>query len=474
MKPPIYRFHELDAFRTSIEASLTNLEVQGLDISAGSPFIAPVIFRKLPFKVKDTVQVRSNNNYPTMQEILDALDQIIANLSSHVEVPNETSTGAKQHKKFVPNNIKSQMNPERKDVSNFNLAVSKGKTLHEDKCVFCGEKHKPRNCAQYKDVESRTARLLELNRCTRCVKRGHDTKDCRSTIKQCYICKGSVPHHSFMCTSDNIEDVKVVVSSVDSSTATRMAMPTATLQLYTQSGLKDVRCMFDQCAQKSFILSQTVRNLDLKLVGKANLGISGFLSKKSAKVYDVAELSIKILDKDIKIEVVVADELPESIKTKNLAVAINELKRLNVKLADPEINSDCINDIKILIGLDNYFKFFAPNEIVKDVKLLNSTVGKVVVGEIPSEFTQINTPACTSVQVNRLAVCIQEEENLEPPIHKLWDLESVGLGYDQTDPDDDLAMNTFLKSIKYTDNRYSVNLPWKVNNKYLPSNYGSA
>ena len=473
VKNPAYKFNELDSFRTTVESCMTNLEVQGLDKTAGSPFIAPVIFRKLPFKVKDMVQLRSNNNYPTLQEILDALEQIISNLSSHTDQPSESSPLSKPHKKFVCNNNKSLV--EKKDVSNFNLTVNKNKTQYDDKCIFCSEKHKSRNCSNYRDIESRTSRILELNRCTRCLKKGHVASNCKSILKQCFVCKSNVLHHSFMCVNDSVENVNVTMSTVESSAATNVAIPTAMLCIYTKIGIQNVRCMFDQCSQKSFILADTARKLDLKLVGKINLGISGFLSEKSTETYNVVELSIKTLKGDIKLEVVVADKFPEMVKTKYLAVAINKLKALNVNLADPNINSDCINDIKILIGLDNYFKFFEPDQVVNNVNLIDSTVGKVVVGEIPYDN---KVKVCTStgdlVQVNRLAVNVQNNEIFDPPIHKLWDLDAVGLGYDKTCPDDDLAMCKFLKSITFTNNRYSVNLPWKVSNKELPSNYGLA
>ncbi|XP_069189726.1 uncharacterized protein [Procambarus clarkii] len=63
------------------------------------------------------------------------------------------------------------------------------------------------------------------------------------------------------------------------------------------------------------------------------------------------------------------------------------------------------------------------------------------------------------------------EDELDPPVHKLWDLATLGIVPEQPSPDDDWTYKQYLDSVIYRDNQYWVRLSWKLNHPQLAVNY---
>ena len=147
-------------------------------------------------------------------------------------------------------------------------------------------------------------------------------------------------------------------------------------------------------------------------------------------------------------------------------------------LSDPDVKGDQVNDIKILIGLDSYYKFFEPPPVIEGVSVADSKVGKVITGPYhvaASTVMQENEINCTSVTVARLAVYElddTEDVNSSPPVHKLWELDAIGIKPSVYSPEEVLAIDDFESSIDFKDGKYQVKLPWKSDPPELPHNYG--
>ena len=58
-----------------------------------------------------------------------------------------------------------------------------------------------------------------------------------------------------------------------------------------------------------------------------------------------------------------------------------------------------------------------------------------------------------------------EKQEIDSNLHKLWDLDSIGIR------EEDKVHESVLDDIAFTGSRYSVGLPWKLGHKPLPSNY---
>ena len=59
------------------------------------------------------------------------------------------------------------------------------------------------------------------------------------------------------------------------------------------------------------------------------------------------------------------------------------------------------------------------------------------------------------------------------PVHKLWDLDAIGIDATAPSPQDDVAYQQYLNSLKFTD-KYYARLPWKKDHDPLPQNYKMA
>ena len=74
-----------------------------------------------------------------------------------------------------------------------------------------------------------------------------------------------------------------------------------------------------------------------------------------------------------------------------------------------------------------------------------------------------------SVQANLIGSAHKECLNLESDVHKLWDMETLGIIESE-----DEEHEAFVNSVSLTGNRYSVRLPWKEWHPELPSNYATS
>ena len=97
-----------------------------------------------------------------------------------------------------------------------------------------------------------------------------------------------------------------------------------------------------------------------------------------------------------------------------------------------------------------------PNEPIA----VKTTLGWVLSGPL-----QGHKPPEAECHINFVSSSMQEKHQLEECLHKLWDLDSIGIR------ENDEVRTNLVDDIAFTGDRYSVSLPWKVGHKDLPSNY---
>ena len=59
----------------------------------------------------------------------------------------------------------------------------------------------------------------------------------------------------------------------------------------------------------------------------------------------------------------------------------------------------------------------------------------------------------------------------KPDLNQFWDLESLGITESPSTSDDDIALEKFNKSVKFTNGRYMVTWPWREDHPDLAENY---
>ncbi|CAK5059142.1 unnamed protein product [Meloidogyne enterolobii] len=69
-------------------------------------------------------------------------------------------------------------------------------------CSLCQGNHFPSECTKYGNTQARKDRLLEQNRCLKCLREGHRANDCPNH-RRCSRCQG--PHHLLVCFSRDVK-----------------------------------------------------------------------------------------------------------------------------------------------------------------------------------------------------------------------------------------------------------------------------
>ncbi|XP_064120225.1 uncharacterized protein LOC135224834 [Macrobrachium nipponense] len=242
---------------------------------------------------------------------------------------------------------------------------------------------------------------------------------------------------------------------------------------------KELRSLFDSGAQHTFITQEVVEECKLERDKPVQLSISGFWDTKEPRQYGTVTVPVRVNDDSLVIlKTIVEPKIPQSARPRRLCKLVSELKSRNVNLADPNLSSSQIDQVKLLVGIDHYFDFIHSPQ-ANGVNLIESSLGYLVAGKLPSNDTPISAHFVT---VMRLAVDkpskaaleipleMSDSQFAEDPIQQLWTLESVGIVDQDMSPEDKFVLEEFKNYINMVEGRYEVSLPWKVYKKQLPTN----
>lgn len=174
------------------------------------------------------------------------------------------------------------------------------------------------------------------------------------------------------------QDISVLATESNNTTT----LPTAQLKLITKGSRISTRGLFDQGSQKTFISQQLVDQLKLKPIARVNLNISGFLTNSGPRDYQVVKVLVRLGGCTSPIQAIVVDKIPSDLHVTGLAQTVKFLKRSGIRLADHKINTDCLNDVGILIGADFYYRFITGCTRQRGVNLLLSAGGKLLTGPV--------------------------------------------------------------------------------------------
>ena len=190
----------------------------------------------------------------------------------------------------------------------------------------------------------------------------------------------------------------------------------------------------------------------------------------------------------IKLTTVVVPEMETKLTIKGYKETADFLKSKNIKLADENIQSDTVGPIPLIIGADYYCRFIGKPQVQHGVQMLNTAGGKLLIGPLLYKGGQtadetadpVFVTPLQSILVARIGAQITpkelpdiiEEGNI--PIHKLWDLDTIGINPEAPNIEDQMTQEYYNNTVEYKDDQYWVRLPWKLNAPSLPTNYINA
>ncbi|XP_068235601.1 uncharacterized protein [Palaemon carinicauda] len=214
--------------------------------------------------------------------------------------------------------------------------------------------------------------------------------------------------------------------------------------------------------------------------------LNSFDGMGDSRDYEIVNPVVSLGKRKKRVTLIVVKDMSEPIITPGLCDTMRDLDRIGYHIADSDIKSDRIDNIKILIGADFLGNYLSGMRQVDNVDLLESPGGYLIYGLIPHRGT--DHIHCNSALVARVSVELGESAPLlvDPrtisssvvedtlPVHKLWDLDVVGIIPSQVSPNDVETISKYETTVLHRNGRYWVELPFKHNHPFLPTNYNVA
>ena len=506
IEAPKHQRGDLENFRVSM-LNLTRSLKNKHDYSCCEWIIASLFQHKLTSTTSRQLYLKYETNYFS----LDQLNEGIRDLISHMEVERQQKTlkGTKPEQTYdtTPSTSERPIGTYfQTELQSKSSQPKTARSMLDTNCRFCRAAHKDSQCTRYSSGTERIERLKELKLCLRCMGQ-HFTKTCRVSLQNCRRCqKGK--HHTTLCKSYDNRTPEVANNpkaltkddSNDRSSAinlghvnaslqaavnhpSRTALATAIAKLNQNDG--NIRLFFDPGSQKTFITSKLVAETGIAIHREENMSLQGLLSEPTREDYRIVKPVVKMGNRLKRVSAVVVDELPEAIVTAGLSEAVEHLTKIGIHLADPVIHNDKVGPVDMIIGGDHYYDFISLHGEERDgIHLLGSPSGYLISGIIPDSYKSAiitsNTPT-----VPEAVIVMKLTEHFDPlettdthlehtPMHKLWDLDVIGINPTQPLPEDLTSYQDYLDSVEYREGQYWVKLPWKVNKPDLPNNYHKA
>ena len=499
MEPAQYNLQSLTDFRSQYHNIMSDLNPKLSDQRGGDHFLIPLLLQKLPSQIRDQLTVSHKKSHFSVNEILLGLDSAVKTLSI---TPNQNSQIVKKQdpqpvksKDSAPNhgavattNNKTNL-PKPSKLKSGRAVVSQGVTKKVFVCLYCGEAHDSTNCPSHTTLQTRKDRLGQLNRCKRCVSLKHKTEDCTAQLTTCKVCQSGT-HHSALCYKSAVKSGKppddtaspghktsgVVTAQPEKIEHRSVALPTATMCFINQKGERFVsKVFFDQGSQCTIMSTKLARNLSLELKERVKIAVYGVLTDQDYTEYPVARITVQLGSRTKTIAAVVMDRAVATIRVPGLKEAAHKLIQAGVRLADDDMSSDTTQAIGLTIGSDYYSDFVSNLTVKCGFNPCETPGGHMIYGPIPPSGSYVSQHIGLHRLTTNLAPLdrtVGDQE--EPHIHKLWDLETVGIVPDKPSPEDNLTYDQYLQTVTYGEGQYWVRLPWKHDARYLPTNYKMA
>ncbi|XP_011408774.2 PREDICTED: uncharacterized protein LOC105315733, partial [Amphimedon queenslandica] len=343
----------LRALYDKIENHVRELAALGVEANTYNSLLPSVLMSKLPSELSLAISRKLSEDDWKFDKIMEELSQELQ--ARERTLPKPDSSRRTSHFK--------ESKPQRERPTSATLHTS---ITH---CCYCDEEHAPESCTKVDKIDKRKSILRDSGRCFICLRRGHISRNCRSSIK-CSLCSNK--HHTSICmnkreSSKEGESAKRFNPKADPfKSATLLTDAKGTILLQTAQATvhntestesATLRLVFDSGSHRSYITEEVCRKLSLRIVGKKDLIIATFGNtggrRQSCKIAQAVletnegnTLVLNLMVVPLICEPLVGVSLNDCIR------GYDHLKDLD--LADPGTNGDVI-ELDILIGLDYYW-----------------------------------------------------------------------------------------------------------------------
>ena len=348
-------------------------------------------------------------------------------------------------------------------------------------CSFCNQDHQSSNCSVVTSPESRKQILKRKGKCFLCLKTGHLSRSCQSSVK-CFKCKG--PHHVAICDySDQplightqVENAPSVSTSmyVDQSKGSAL-LQTATAEVLrpdNDSCSRSIRLLFDSCSQRSYITENLKVELGLPVIGSDSLLIKTFgQSDARLRSCEIVQVGIKTTyGATVYVQACVVPVICGPLTQQPTELAQCSYKHLRgPPLADRAAARNLAVDIRI--GADYYWSL-VEGTVIRGAPWEPVAIATKL-GYVLSEPTMVmvddqngNSVNLTATHVLKVESTVVEHDSLTSELRRFWDYESLGI------QDQSLSLSDkFVDEVEFVKGKYQVRLPFKENHELRPDNF---
>uniref|UniRef100_A0A8D8YQ79 Integrase catalytic domain-containing protein n=1 Tax=Cacopsylla melanoneura TaxID=428564 RepID=A0A8D8YQ79_9HEMI len=512
----------VEEFYRKLEINLKLLENQGVDVNSNE-FLASNLFMKLP----DSIQKRLVREKGSVITVKDIREQIIVELRCDRLLKSLNPELGKPKYESISKPVMSVPKPPVRPRYTTEALVSIDRPRPSTVCVYCDGSHYSDECDRYRTVDARKEKLG--NRCFICLLPGHLSGYCRLEYR-CWHCSRFNVHHRSLCPKkcssgskndtqhranallsdsdsrkcrnstepgpsnsksclslstpdksvprpwDKCNDIdNTMVSTVSCAVNSVVFMQTAVVNVYDEKNDQfiAVRALLDTASSHSYMSDRLLKVLDLNVGHFMSMNVYTFGALEPKKM-KAPEVTIKIVANDMQYDLNVF-VVPNIVRGGNVRAYDTEFLRgvdESFTLADRFLLDKPTQEFDLLIGVDYYAHFILSEKVKIDNNLFvwQTAFGYVLSGTKCNELVQHEDTVSRSVLFTRTELTFDHTHDIQ----KFWDLQTLGIKDNCSVSDDDLALQSFHSTLKFENDRYYVDFPWKNDSRDVQSNFGLA
>ncbi|KAK0137861.1 Pro-Pol polyprotein [Merluccius polli] len=190
-------------------------------------------------------------------------------------------------------------------------------------------------------------------------------------------------------------------------------------------------------------------------------------SSPAAMQHSIVKLVLQNLcNRELNIEI-------EAVETPHVSCAVmqvpgeqirRQLEQKGLPSADVSGSSGEDLELSVLIGADYYWKMVSGRveRLSESLVAIETIFGWTMQGPVP--MSSMSEASC-------MKICIEEATQVSNQLRAFWELESLGISSKEEErPDNTAAQQNFDSSVRYSQGRYEVELPWRQDAPELPDN----
>ena len=478
-------------FYDEVVAHVRSLDTLGVQGQLVSTFLCPIVLSKLPHDIRHEWFKTHDECSGNISELIHFMHDQFENLDRTVRAGNG---GFSKSEISESENLKKNSLKKRTTASALHSNTKSNLPTSEKqkkKCVFCNkENHFIDTCINFLKlpIAQRCDEIRAKTICSKCLKISHNFALCKSICSTCngkhhhLICRGPTPlnrpsipanSNSTSGNSDTSQNVSNTTSNVNMSSQSEVltnstllqhntsnkisVLQTAKSHIITKSQSIPINILFDSGSDRTYILSDVAEKCKLKVTGWEKVVINNFGNTKSSKPQMSKVYHINLLGNDNSKYSLSALSMKEICKPlfrskipQDLLVKLN----INKDLLSDDFTADRKIQVHLLLGLDYIWDFLNPLKCIRYESLIaqESTFGWVISGY----FTGDNSYANVKTQL----CCFSLSDN---DLKEFLGLEVAGVTPNEKRFCDEYGpiVKKFNETLKFENNKYTVNLIWK-------------